>query len=144
MSGMFRLQHSIVQRILPLANKRYISTSKKARDTIDITNNAEQCKTATTSKNWVSYGFEVKSEADDRQAMHSIFFASVTICLVFGGFYLTYLPKFNLSDWAQREAFIELKRREDAGLPLIDPNLIDPAKISLPTDEELGEQEIII
>jgi NADH dehydrogenase (ubiquinone) 1 beta subcomplex subunit 11 len=29
-------------------------------------------------------------------------------------------------------------------LPLIDPNLIDPAKMKLPSKEEIGDQEIII
>lgn len=46
--------------------------------------------------------------------------------------------------WAQREAYLELERREKAGLPLIDPNMIDPAKIPLPSDEELADFEIII
>jgi NADH dehydrogenase (ubiquinone) 1 beta subcomplex subunit 11 len=30
------------------------------------------------------------------------------------------------------------------GLPLIDRNLIDPSKINLPSDEELGDAEIVI
>lgn len=49
-----------------------------------------------------------------------------------------------MREWAQREAYLELARREAAGLPLVDPNLIDPSKIELPTDEELGDTEIII
>lgn len=44
----------------------------------------------------------------------------------------------SLEDWSLREAFLELDRREALGLPLIDPNLVDPSKIQLPTDEELG------
>jgi len=54
------------------------------------------------------------------------------------------LPDFNLRDWSVREALIELRRREAAGLPLIDQNLIPPEKIVLPSDEELGDTEIII
>ena len=46
--------------------------------------------------------------------------------------------------WAQREAYLELERREKAGLPLIDPNMIDPANIDLPSEEELADFEIII
>lgn len=47
-------------------------------------------------------------------------------------------------DWAQREAYLQLRHREAEGLPLIDPNLVDPEKIELPDDEELGKTEIII
>lgn len=43
-----------------------------------------------------------------------------------------------------REAYLQLHRREKLGLPLVDKNLIDPAKIELPSDEELGDTEIII
>ena len=48
--------------------------------------------------------------------------------------------------WTQREAYLELARREANGLPLIDPNLVPPEKMKkyLPTDEELGDTEIII
>nr|CAD7568712.1 unnamed protein product [Timema californicum] len=76
--------------------------------------------------------------------MHATFFFSVTCCLVFGSFIFAYVPDFQLRDWAQREAFLELRRREHLGLPPIDKNLIDPEKIVLPTDEELGDTEIII
>ena len=47
-------------------------------------------------------------------------------------------------DWVAREARLELHRREKLGLPLVDKNYIDPAKIELPSDEELGDTEIII
>lgn len=76
--------------------------------------------------------------------MHSAFFFSVTLCIVFGGFVFTYYPDVMLRDWAQREAYLELRRREAQGLPRIDRNLIDPSKIVLPSDEELGDTEIII
>lgn len=95
-------------------------------------------------KNWICYGFDTNSKEDDRKALHSIFFVSVSVCLVVGGFYLAYLPDYNLRDWSQREAFLELKCREEAGMPLIDPNLIPPGKITLPSDEELKDIEIII
>lgn len=64
--------------------------------------------------------------------------------MYFKGFYLSYMPDLNLRDWATREAFLELRRREAAGLPLIDPNLVPPENIVLPTDEELGDTDIII
>lgn len=47
-------------------------------------------------------------------------------------------------DWVKRESYIELRRREAAGLPLIDKNLIPVEKIKLPTDDELGDTKIII
>ncbi|RZB39925.1 NADH dehydrogenase [ubiquinone] 1 beta subcomplex subunit 11, mitochondrial, partial [Asbolus verrucosus] len=129
--------------VLPAVNRRLVSTSKKSNDTAV----ADAIKTETKKvehKNWVNYGFDTKSKDADRTALHSIMFASVTLCLVVGGYYITYLPDYNLRDWSQREAFLELRRREKLGLPLVDPNLIDPAKVTLPSDEELGDTEIII
>lgn len=144
MAGVIRLQNSLLRRVVPLINKRCISTSQKnTSEAINVSTSTEQCK-VTTKKNWVNYGFDTTSEEADRNAVHSILFASITLCIVFGGFILLYIPDYNLRDWAQREAFLELRRREHAGLPLIDPNLIDPAKISLPSDEDLGNTEIII
>lgn len=47
-------------------------------------------------------------------------------------------------DWAQREGYLQLRRREELGLPVIDPNLVDISKFELPSDEELARTEIII
>jgi hypothetical protein len=49
-------------------------------------------------------------------------------------------------DWHRREAFLELARREQLGLPLVDRNLVDPDKVmkQLLSDEELGDTDIII
>ena len=49
-----------------------------------------------------------------------------------------------MKDWAQREAYLELRRREAEGLLPIEPNLISPDKVELPSDEDLGNAEIII
>jgi len=46
--------------------------------------------------------------------------------------------------WEKREALLEIARREKLGLPLIDANLIDPSKIHLPSDEELGDFDVIV
>jgi len=46
--------------------------------------------------------------------------------------------------WEKREALLEIERREKLGLPLIDINYIDPSKIQLPSDEELGDFDIIV
>ncbi|TMW43274.1 hypothetical protein DOY81_011647 [Sarcophaga bullata] len=95
-------------------------------------------------KNWVSYGFDTKDETNDRNSTKSSFFFAVTLCLVWGTFFWAYLPDTQMRDWAQREAYLELRRREKAGVDLISPNYIDPATIVLPSDEELGDTEIII
>lgn len=50
---------------------------------------------------------------------------------------------YSKAEWALREAFLELDRRERLGLPLIDPNYVDPAKIELPSEEELVGVEIL-
>lgn len=39
---------------------------------------------------------------------------------------------------------MELRRRELAGVDLVSPNYVDPASITLPSDEDLGDTEIII
>ncbi|ROT77917.1 putative NADH dehydrogenase [Penaeus vannamei] len=95
-------------------------------------------------QNWISWGFSYESETKDNTVMHMTFFCSVTLCLVFGGFIWAYMPDYRMVDWAQREGYLELRRREAEGLPLIDPNLVSVDKFELPEDEELGDTEIII
>ncbi|GFG35477.1 hypothetical protein Cfor_09130 [Coptotermes formosanus] len=144
-------QRSALVRSMMLSNSkciRLISTSKKNRETAGLAEPIEKSETTesttVTKKNWVSYGFDFKSEEADRNAMNATFFFSITLCIVFGGFVWAYYPDVLLRDWAQREGYLELRRRETQGLPLIDRNLIDPSKINLPSDEELGDTEIII
>lgn len=147
MAALFRLQRSLIKRLIQptISNTRTISTSKKNSDTVTATTEAEcQPQTQTKSKNWVSFGFYEKDEQLDREATHATFFFAVTLCIVFGGFIYAYMPDYQLRDWSQREAYLEIRRREQAGLPLVDPNLIDPSKFTLPSDEELGDMEIII
>lgn len=95
-------------------------------------------------RKWVSYGFSEEDEAEDCHAMHQTMFVVISIVLVLGGTVLGYLPDVRNKDWAQREAYLQLRYREEHGLPLVDRNMIDPSKIILPTDEELGDTEIII
>lgn len=92
---------------------------------------------------WISYGFYEDSENKDRHAMHQTLFVCISLVVMGGGYLLTYLPDFKDYDWAAREGYLEL-RREQLGLPLIDPNFVDPSRFQLPTDEELGNREIII
>lgn len=80
----------------------------------------------------------------DRNSMKASFFFSVTLCLVFGSFVWAYLPDNMMRDWSQREAFLELRRRESLGLEPVSRDYVDPATVELPSDEELGDTEIII
>ena len=59
-------------------------------------------------------------------------------------FYYNLFLCYSLKDWAQREAYLTLRHREAAGLALISKDYVDLAAISLPSEEELGDTEIII
>ncbi|XP_015114825.1 NADH dehydrogenase [ubiquinone] 1 beta subcomplex subunit 11, mitochondrial [Diachasma alloeum] len=96
------------------------------------------------SKNWVSWGFSEENEYIDRLAAHMTFFTTVSICLVLGGTLIAYAPDPKLREWSQREAYLQLRYKEEHGLPPISRNYVDPAKLYLPSDEELGDTEIII
>ncbi|CAG4910016.1 NADH dehydrogenase [ubiquinone] 1 beta subcomplex subunit 11, mitochondrial [Colias croceus] len=122
-------------------SNRCISTSKKNSDTATT---AAESSTDAVNKNWVSYGFDFKSSEDDTNAHHASYFFSVTLCLVFGGFAWAYAPDVHMRDWAQREAYLELYRREKAGLRPIDPNYVNPKSVKLPSESELCDVEIII
>ncbi len=71
-------------------------------------------------------------------------FFTITIGLVLTSFIFAYWPDHRLRDWSQREAYIEIARREALGLPHVDPNVVPPENINLPSDEELEDFEIII
>ncbi|XP_014485221.1 PREDICTED: NADH dehydrogenase [ubiquinone] 1 beta subcomplex subunit 11, mitochondrial [Dinoponera quadriceps] len=109
-----------------------------------ITTTPRYNKEESVKKKWVSYGFDTGNEADDRHGLHQTMFVVVTLCFVVGGAVIGYLPDVNNVDWAQREAYLQLRYREEHGLPLVDQNVVDPAKIYLPSDEELGDTNIII
>ncbi len=49
-----------------------------------------------------------------------------------------------MHNWAMREGYLLLKEREDAGLFPISADLIDPEKVKLPSDEELGDIDVRI
>ncbi|XP_046833404.1 NADH dehydrogenase [ubiquinone] 1 beta subcomplex subunit 11, mitochondrial [Vespa crabro] len=118
---------------------RAITTSPKKDDSTNVIESSEK------KKRWVRYGFDDTSEIDDRRKMHELFFMGITIGMILTGYVLMYKPDtLSFATWAQREAYLQLRYREEHGLPPIDINLIDPAKIVLPTDEELGDTEIII
>ncbi|XP_046965177.1 NADH dehydrogenase [ubiquinone] 1 beta subcomplex subunit 11, mitochondrial [Vanessa cardui] len=144
MAALIKLRHMpVVQRSVWnyfTKTSRNISTSKKNSDTATTACDSK----ASEDKNWVSYGFDYNSKEEDTNAHHATYFFSVTLCLVFGGFAWAYAPDVHMRDWSQREAYLELHRREKAGLPPIDPNFINPKNIKLPSEEDLCDVEIII
>jgi NADH dehydrogenase (ubiquinone) 1 beta subcomplex subunit 11 len=48
------------------------------------------------------------------------------------------------NDWCFREAHLELARREKLGGPLVSRDYVPVEKISLPSDEELGDFKITL
>lgn len=146
MASLTRLNANILRKlILPkfTAYNKSISTSKKSQDTVTVSTE-EKCEVVAEKKNWVSYGFDYTNQEDDVNVTHATFFFSVTCCLILGGFLWAYMPDAQMRDWSQREAYLEIRRREKLGLPLVSPDYIEPNLINLPSDEELGDTEIII
>lgn len=149
MAAIIRLNNAMLTRcIVSTANKniRFIATSPKNRETATIAPSAakEETKVEVKSKDWVSYGFDYKDKKRDRDATKSSYFFSVTMCLVWGTFIWSYLPDTQMRDWAQRQGYLTLRQREAAGVDVISRHYVDPSTITLPSDEELGDTEIII
>ncbi|KAI8130867.1 hypothetical protein FF38_06673 [Lucilia cuprina] len=150
MSALLRFANrAVVQRSIAynqsLSIVRGIKTSPKKDETAaSVAPVTKEDFANPNPKNWVSFGFDTKDETNDRNSTKSSFFFAVTLCLAWGTFFWAYLPDTQLRDWAQREAYLELRRREKAGVDLVSPNYVDPASISLPSDDELGDTEIII
>lgn len=143
-AGLSLLRRSPQSLLTPQSTWRAISTSPKNRETVAIPKEQTKTQDESESKNWVSYGFSSKDRTEDRNTMKASFFFSVTLCLVWGTFMWAYLPDIHLRDWSQREAYLELRRREAAGLDPISRDYVDMGQVSLPSDEELGDMELII
>ncbi|KRX87588.1 hypothetical protein T4E_6970 [Trichinella pseudospiralis] len=98
-------------------------------------------------RGWLAYGFHPTDEYTDWKRAHAVFFALIGIAFPGLVFVLWYKPDWPLMrEWAFREAVLELERRERAGLEPISKDLINPEKVKLvlPSDEELGDFEILI
>jgi len=95
------------------------------------------------SKNWVGFGFYPWDRYKDNVAGHIAFFCVAMTCVVPIWLY-NYMPDYQLKNWAHREAYLLLKEREDAGIFPISKNYLDPEKVVLPSDEELGDIDIRI
>jgi len=129
-----------------------ISTSKKNTDSVTINekytsvSQKDNVPIHERDENWVSYGYDLVDKENDSWMHHSFMFLGITLLLGGSVFILAYLPDVRAMDWHRREAFLELSRREQLGLPLVDRNLVDPEKVmaQLPSDEDLGDADIII
>ncbi|XP_046561176.1 NADH dehydrogenase [ubiquinone] 1 beta subcomplex subunit 11, mitochondrial-like [Haliotis rubra] len=148
-----RLRHPKLQQSACL-----ISTSKKNKDistTVEPMEKSEELKrlekhfadtNPASEKNWISHGYEPTDPELDWFVHRITMFMTITLCICWGGFILAYQPDYRYLSWSTREAFLELERREKEGLPLIDPELIEKESViaSLPSDEDLGDTDIII
>lgn len=104
----------------------------------------EEFADPSSQKNWISYGFDYVDKSEDRFRTHAAMFTVIT--MIFGGvaFIFYYYPDIKMDAWASREAYLQMYRRKKLGLPLIDKNYVEPSRVPLPTEEEIGDQEIII
>merc|ERR1712121_556756 len=107
----------------------FLSTSKKNKDadiaTYGLTSEGKKVNHfEETDDNWMSYGYSLTDKEEDRVGHNLIMFCYFTLCIFGVSFIFAYMPDHRLRDWGQREGYLELARREKAGLPLIDPNLI--------------------
>ena len=96
-------------------------------------------------KEWTPFLHPFDKEKDEfvrRGAM----FCVIVVMFCWMPFIWAYGPDHSLQNWAYREAFLEIERRKKAGQPLISPDLIEADKVvqHLPSEEELGDMEIII
>ncbi|KAM4643644.1 LOW QUALITY PROTEIN: NADH dehydrogenase [ubiquinone] 1 beta subcomplex subunit 11, mitochondrial [Amazona ochrocephala] len=82
-------------------------------------------------KNPDFHGFSAEPDVDVLN-MRAVFFAGVSVAIVLGSVFLHYLPDYGLQQWARREAEIQVLERERRGLPLLDSNYYDPARLTLP------------
>ncbi|CAL8138796.1 unnamed protein product [Orchesella dallaii] len=128
----------------------FISTSKKNRDTTTVAGTVQDTQPRTVEdfanpKNtWQSYGFDHLDPEMDINRRNFMLFFTITVTFVLGGFCIAYAPDIRMKDWNQREAYLELARREALGLPPIDPNLVPVDQVELPTEEELGDFDVVI
>jgi len=131
---------------------RPISTSKKNRD-VTVTAGGDKkdekpdpadFSIEAAKKKWISYGFHWETEEQDLTVRNFTMFTTVTCLIVLFTFVVSYFPDSKRRHWFQREAYIELARREALGLPLIDEDLVPVTSINLPTEEELGNFEIVV
>ncbi|NXA14995.1 NDUBB dehydrogenase, partial [Sapayoa aenigma] len=82
-------------------------------------------------KNPDYHGFSADPDADLLN-MRAVFLCGISIAIVLGSVFLHYIPDYGLTQWARREAEIQVRERERLGLPLLTSNYYDPARLTLP------------
>ncbi|KAB0795533.1 hypothetical protein PPYR_12372 [Photinus pyralis] len=138
----FKLSLKKLKSLPRQASSSSSSSSKCAEEVMDPKKTSEIIEKI--SANWISYGFDRKDERTDRIETNLSFFFCVTLGLVCTVYGFMYAPDVKLKSWAQREAFIQLRRREAKCLKPIDCNLVDPSKFTLPSEDQLCDVEVII
>lgn len=126
----------------PKKNETSVAKPLSSQATEEVTDFTVE--TAKKSKNWVSYGFSRTDKEEDRQITRATWFMGVSVAMGLTIFMWSYLPDRQYTEWAHREAYIVLRNREAAGLEPISADYIDPSTLVLPSDDELGNTEIII
>lgn len=90
---------------------------------------------------WRPIGFDYTNTVRDKYLFHEFHFYFLTLS-IFAWWLWAYSPDFKNREWARREAFLRTAKREALGLPLIDRNIVDPERMVLPTEEELGDFDV--
>lgn len=128
-----------------------IFTSNKKKDSAAIPVSDKQVKEVERldnllekDENWISHGYDFFDRDNDEWEHHVIMFSFITLPTAWLLLFVLYYPDPQDRAWEKREALLEIARREKLGLPLIDANLIDTSKIHLPSDEELGDFDVIV
>jgi len=143
--------------ILPTVNQvMAISTSKKDKSVstaLEKLEESEEFKRLTkhfentdemNEENYVSYGLNPGDRDEDYFEHHTTMFWTISFFSCIFVYLIFYMPDYKFRDWAKREAFLQIERSERTGSPLVNREYVDPKLIELPTDEEIGDQEIII
>ncbi|KAJ7317575.1 hypothetical protein JRQ81_003737 [Phrynocephalus forsythii] len=86
-------------------------------------------------KNPDYHGFDSDPEVD-LWNMRAAFFCGLSLMIVLGTAFVSYLPEKGMKSWARREAERQVMEREAQGLPVMDYYYFDPSKIVLPPEEE--------
>merc|ERR1719273_163555 len=94
-------------------------------------------------KGWAGFGFYPFDRYRDT-VTGNLAFLIVAVISVVPIFVYYYCPDYQLKNWANREAHLLLKQREDAGIFPISKDFIHPEKVALPSDEELGDIDVKI
>merc|ERR1712117_583716 len=95
------------------------------------------------SKGWESKGLYPHDKWRDEIAYRMVFF-SIGIMLVAILWVYRYAPDNMKRHWAMREAYLVLQERESKNMEKVSRDYIDPDKIELPSDEELGDMRIYV